>query len=89
MSKIETLNKLLQYRENIEDILVQIDAILQIDFPEEYSVAYEHWMPQIKTALKDNTKWLPRGQYSMDYTFGRIIDKITNDTGLGVSKFIQ
>lgn len=89
MSKTQAFNKLLQYRENIEDILVQIDAILQTDFPDEYSVAYEHWMPQIKTALKDNTRWLPRGQYSMDYTVNRILDKITADFGLGVTKYIK
>ena len=89
MSKSQALNKLLQYKENIEDILVQIDVVLQTDFPEEYGVAYQHWIPQIKTALNDNTKWLPRGQYSMDYTINRIIDKITNDSTLGVTKYIK
>lgn len=88
MSKTEALNKLFQYRDNIEDILVEIEALLQVEFPEEYSVAYQHWIPQIKTALKDNTKWLPRGQYSMEYTLDHILDKITNDLGLGVSKYI-
>lgn len=89
MSKIEALNKLFQYRENIEDILAQIDALLQVEFPEEYDIAYQHWIPQIKTSLRDDTKWLPRGQYSMNYTLNHIVDKMTNDLGVGVNKYIK
>lgn len=89
MSKTEALSKLLSYRDQVENILVEMDAILQIHFSEEYAVAYQHWMPQIKTALRDNTKWLSRGEYSMDYTINHIIDKITNEPNLGVTKYIK
>jgi hypothetical protein len=45
-------------------------------------------LPQIKTGLRDNTKWLPRGQYSMDYTLNSLIDHVINDLDKGVSKYI-
>lgn len=84
-SQKDGLNKLFNYREKIEDILVEIEAVLRVQFPQEYEIAYQHWIPQIKTALKDNLKWLPRGQYSMDYTLNRLTD--VND-GKGVNKYI-
>lgn len=89
MSKQDGLNKLLDYRNQIEQILTNIDAVMQLDFSDEYSVAYEHWLPQIKTALRDNTRWLSRGQYSMDYTIKRIDDKINGSNDKGVSKYIN
>lgn len=88
MNNQEAINKLYNYRENIEDILVEIEALIQIHFPEEYSVAYQHWIPQIKTALRDNLKYLPRGQYSMDYTLEHLIDKIDVESIKGVNKYI-
>ena len=86
---ISKLSELEKYREQIEDSLAQIEAILQIYFQEEFSTAYQHWIPQIKTALKNNTKWLDRGQYSMQYTLDRIFDKISDNTNKGVSKYIK
>jgi len=88
MSKQDELNKLLDYRNQIENILTDIDTILQSNFSDEHGLAYQHWIPQIKTALRDDIKWLPRGQYSMDYTINRIIDKLNCANEKGVSKFI-
>jgi hypothetical protein len=88
-NKTEALNSLYIYRESIEDILAEIEAILRVHYPDELSVAYQHWLPQIKTALRDNTKWLPRGQYSMDYTLTHIEDKVANSTQKGVNKYIK
>ena len=88
MSKQESLNKLFEYRDQIQKILAEIDSIIETDFPDEYSVAYQHWLPQIKTALKDNLKYLPRGEYSMDYTLYRIQDKLDNHLDKGVTKYI-
>lgn len=85
----EALNKLYQYRENIESYLAEIDAIIMVYFPEEYSVSYQHWIPQIKTALRSNTKWLSRGEYSMDYILSKIEDKIIDSSNQGVSKYIK
>lgn len=89
MSKKDSLNKLLYYRDQIEEILTNIDIILHQDFDKEYSVAYQHWLPQIKTALRDDTRWLSRGEYSMDYTLKRIIDQINGSLDKGVSKYIK
>lgn len=89
MSKTDGLEKLLNYRDQIEQILAEIDAVMQINFSDEYSIAYQHWIPQIKTALRDDTKWLPRGQYSMDYSIKRIKDKLLNNLDKGVSKYIK
>ena len=88
MPKKESLDKLLDYREQIEKILAEIDDIMQTDFADEYSVAYQHWVPQIKTALRDDTMWLSRGQYSMEYTLKRIEDKLDSRFDKGVSKYI-
>ena len=84
----EALSKLYSYREQIENNLNEIQAILGTNFPEEYAVASQHWIVQIKTALTDNTRYLPRGEYSMDYTLHRIEDKLFNNSDKGVSKYI-
>lgn len=89
MSKKDGLEKLLSYRDQIEQILTDIDSVLQLNFSDEYSVAYQHWIPQIKTALRDNTRWLARGEYSMDYTIDRIIDKLNGCLDKGVNKYIK
>lgn len=86
--QIDSLTKLHNAREDIENKLAEIEAILQVYFSTEFSTAYQHWIPQIKTALRDNLKYLPRGQYSMDYTLYRIEDKISDQKNKGVSKYI-
>lgn len=86
---VSKLSELEKHRENIENNLAEIEAILQINFPEEFATAYQHWIPQIKTALKKNTKWLDRGQYSMQYTLDRIFDSISDKNNKGVSKYIK
>ena len=86
----EALNKLYQQRENIENILAEIESILMVYFEQQYPLSYQHWIPQIKTALRNNTKWLSRGEYSMDHTLKDIEDKIIdNCSRQGVSKFIK
>lgn len=89
MNKQDALNNLYNYREKIEDALAEIEAIIQAYFPEEYNLCYQHWIPQIKTALRKNTKWLPRGEYSMDYTLNHILDKLVEDENKGVTKYIK
>ena len=86
--KIGSLSKLYDLREKIEHTLAEIESILQVYFPDEVAVATQHWSAQIKTALKDNLAYLPRGEYSMDYTLTRIQDKIIDHNNKGVSKYI-
>lgn len=87
--KKAALEKLLCKRDQIFNELAEIESLLQVYFSDDFSVAYQHWIPQIKTALTDNTVWLPRGQYSMDYTIKSILDRLSIDTNKGVSKFIK
>lgn len=83
------LEKLLSKRDQILNDLAEIESLLQVYFSDDFSIAYQHWIPQIKTALADNTKWLPRGQYSMDYTIRSIMDRLSIDSDKGVSKYIK
>jgi hypothetical protein len=85
----EALQNLYSHIDHIEDHLNKIDTILKMYFSKEYDLAYQHWLPQIKTALRDNTKWLPRGQYSMDYTLNQLIDHVIDDLNKGVSRYIK
>lgn len=88
MNKQKIVDKLSDIRGDIYNYLVEIETNIQSHFPEEYAVAYQHWIPQILTALYDDTHWLPRGQYSMEYTLKRIQDKLNDDGKRGVSKII-
>lgn len=82
-----SLSRLLDLRDSISQDLSEIENILKTEFPSQYVVAYQHWIPQITTALYNDTKWLPRGQF----TFQDNIDHIKDNsaTGSGVSKFIK
>lgn len=81
-------NKLIDYRDQITDALFHIERILKVYFPEEFEVAYQHWIPQITTALYEHKKWLPRGQYTMQQTINRLLDKNKESLNKGVSKYI-
>lgn len=84
------MQKLISYRAEIKEVLSKMDNILQIYFSSEYDIAYQHWMPQIMTALYDDTRWLPRGSHSMQYTIDHIKDSIvTNNKEKGVIKYIK
>lgn len=82
-------NKLLDYRDEITGSVFHIERILKTYFPEEFEIAYQHWIPQITTALYETDKWLPRGQRTMQQSIDRISDKIKNDNHQGVSKYIK
>ena len=83
----DQLNSLMDYRDSISDSLFHIERILKTYFPEQYSDAYQHWIPQILTALDNDVKWLPRGQLTLQDTIDRIKDD--SDSVGGVSKFIK
>lgn len=83
------LNQLIDYRDQIESSLFHIERILKDYFPEEFELAYQHYIPQITTALHDEKKWLSRGGYSMQDTINNILDKSKDDNNSGVSKYIK
>jgi flagellar biosynthesis chaperone FliJ len=82
------LNRLMDYRDEITKSLFHIQRILKEYFPEEFDVAYQHWIPQISTALDEDKKWLPRGEQTMQHTLNRLSDKIQEDESKGVYKYI-
>ena len=83
------LEKLIDYRKDIMDLLANIQGILQENFPEEFHLAYQHYIPQIITALYDEKKWLSRGCYSMQDTINNLLDKSKETDISGVSKYIK
>ena len=84
----DQLNKLIDYRDDVTNAVFHIERIIKQYFPEEFALAYQHWIPQIITALYEDKKWLPRGQYSMQDTINRLLDKASDDDLKGVSKYI-
>ena len=84
----EEYNNLFEHRDRIVDSLFHIEKIIKEYFPEEFEVAYQHWIPQIITALCDDKRWLPRGQFNMQQTLVRLADKLKESDSKGVSKYI-
>lgn len=84
----DQFNKLIDYRDEITKSLYNIEHILKIYFPEEFDIAYQHWIPQIITALYEDDRWLQRGERNMQQTINRLIDKIKSDPDKGVYKYI-
>lgn len=82
------LNKLIDYRDQITNSLFHIERIIKEYFPEEFDVSYQHWIPQITTALYEDQRWLPRGEQTMQHTINRLLDKSQEKSGQNVSKFI-
>ena len=78
----EQINKLLDYRDEISYSLFHIERVLRDYFPEEYAQAYQHWIPQIITALEHDSRWLDRGVYNMQDTLNKLNDNDQNVKGL-------
>lgn len=83
------LNKLIDYRDNIYDAVFHLQRILKTYFPDEYDVAYQHWIPQILTALNEDDRWLSRGERTVQQSIDRLTDKLITDSDKGVSKYIK
>jgi hypothetical protein len=83
----DQLNTLMDYRDSICNTMFHIERILKTYFPDQYADAYQHWIPQILTALDSDVKWLPRGQLTLQDTIDRIKDDSISSGG--VSKFIK
>lgn len=81
------LKQLLELRQKISDDLNEIVYLLKTNFPEYYPDAYQHWVPQIETALYNDTHWLPRGIKTFQDTIDSIQDK--NNGSSSVSKFTK
>ena len=80
------LEALKDLRRSIDSDLYYMIRILKDHFPYEYNTAYQHWIPQIFTALYNDTQWLSRGQYSLQDTIDHISDE--DNPFRGVTKYI-
>jgi hypothetical protein len=69
------INRLITYRDQLTNNLFHIEQIIKQYFPEEFDIAYQHWIPQVSTALFDDKRWLPRGEQTMEDTIQRLIEK--------------
>lgn len=81
------INTIINLREDIKNSLSTIETIIKEYFPDQYADAYQHWIPQVLTALYNDVKWLPRGQVTLQDTIDRIKD--SSESVTGVSKFIK
>jgi flagellar biosynthesis chaperone FliJ len=84
----QQLNKLLDHRDNIADSLFHIERIIKVYFPAEFDIAYQHWIPQITTALYEDKRWLSRGEQTMQNTLNRLFDKDNKQIGQNIRKIL-
>lgn len=82
------VHRLIKCRDNIRDVLHEIEFILKNEFPEEHDMAYQHWIPQIMTALYKDNKWLPRSDYNMQLTLDRILDQLSDNNFRSTQKIL-
>ena len=83
----DQINCLIDYRDEIVKSLFHIERILKTYFPEEFEIAYQHYIPQITTALYEDKKWLQRGECTLQQTINRLIEK-SEETDQSIQKFI-
>jgi hypothetical protein len=76
----DKLKDILVHRDMIVEHIYNIERILKQYFPEEFDIAYQHYIPQIITALYEDSRWLPRGQYTLEQSVARIVDRMTGET---------
>lgn len=84
----DQINRLIDYRDELTNSLFHIERILKHYFPEEFNIAYQHWIPQITTALYEDKRWLNRGEQSMQNTVDRLMDKVQEKSGQSIKRFI-
>lgn len=77
-SKQKAFEALLSHKTNIADSVQHIERLLKDNFPEYYDNAYQHWIPQILTAIDNHNIWLSRGNYNMRDTINSILDHYNN-----------
>jgi len=83
------LSELISHKQEIIDHVARIENLLKKFFPKEHEQAYQHYIPQILTALEYNEKWLPRGEYTLQNTINNLIDKLNaSQSKKGVQKYI-
>jgi hypothetical protein len=69
---MRNLQRLKEIRDEIVKLVMEADLILRVDYPKEREKAYSFWIPQLITAMRSDSRWLDRGEYSMDKTISEI-----------------
>jgi len=67
---------------DIEDSLSRIDTLMRENYPDKREIFYQHILPQIITALHQQSRWLPRGRYSLEYLVQSILNEDTKSSGI-------
>ena len=88
----QTVEQLIHHRNSIEDSLESIKTLLEQTegCEKEYSVAISHYIPQIITALHNDPKYLPRGDYTLQESINHLSDILSSweKPQKGVKKYI-
>jgi hypothetical protein len=88
----KTVQELCDYKNQILKCLESIENILRQnkEYEKEYYLAHSHYIPQIVTALINDSNWLPRGEYTLQDTIDNLNDQISdkNVSSKGVKKYI-
>lgn len=71
-----SIERLAKIRDEMLSLVSEAEEILRKEFPSDHELAYSFWIPQIVTAIKEDTMWLPRGNYSVDKTIKNIKDRM-------------
>jgi len=64
--------RLCSIQDQMLKLLEEAGKIIHEEFPKHWDVAHSFWMPQIDTALRNDTRWLQRGDYNMEKTLADI-----------------
>lgn len=75
LEKLRAYYQLIDYRKSMLVGIHEIERILKENFPDQFDKAYHYWIPQIKTGLTDDPRWLPRSDYNFDHTLTEIEEK--------------
>lgn len=84
------LSNIMDHKESIKQHVLEIGSLLKEFFPKEYEFAYQHYIPQILTALNEDDRWLPRGSYTIQNTVDNLKDRLylSKETDKGIKKYI-
>ena len=66
------LERLKYIQREVLSLLEEANNIILREFPEHHEIAYSFWIPQAVTAIREDEKWLQRGDYSMEKTLRNI-----------------
>lgn len=79
MTTDQHINNLLNLKDDLEDKIWELEKYIRTFFPNHHDECYQHWIPQLITAIRNDSQWLSRGQYSIEDTINSIRDSNKNN----------